>query len=234
MYCFLDTFGIVLHMRRKTQFAEGEYYHVYNRGVEKRDIFLDDYDRDRFQALLYAANGSRRFVYRELGENLYEKFDRGGPLVAIGAYVLMPNHFHILVKEIREGGIAIFMHKLLTAYSLYFNKRHQRVGPLFQGRFGDTHVSRDEHLKYLYAYIHLNPVKEALLKGVQINSDMSSIGRHLSGYEYSSFNDFMGVQRSERSILSTQEFPKYFSVKCDFRKFIAGWMRLKNVYGDGG
>ena len=140
-------------------FSEGEYYHVYNRGVDKRDIYLDNADRLRFNRLLHIANSTKPVVYKLVQRLPLDKVEVGERLVAIGAYCLMPNHFHLLVKEIKEGGITSFMEKLMTGYSKYFNKRNNRTGALFQGRFKAEHVDRDEYLKYLYAYIHLNPVK---------------------------------------------------------------------------
>jgi len=146
-------------MERKLTFSVGEYYHLYNRGVEKRNIFLEKRDSSRFQRLIYLANGTSPIRFSETEGQALNNIDRGDPLVAIGAYVLMPNHFHLLVKEVIENGLSKFMEKLATGYSMYFNKKHERVGPLFQGRFKGEHVDNDKYLKYLYAYIHLNPVK---------------------------------------------------------------------------
>src|ERR1700683_1654947 len=109
-------------MQRKIVLSQGEYYHVYNRGVEKRNIFRDEHDRRRFLKLLHVANGERPFVFRDIEHKQPEDIDRGKSLTAIGAYVLMPNHFHLLLKEIGDGRISSFMEKLLTGYSSYFNK----------------------------------------------------------------------------------------------------------------
>ena len=80
-------------------------------------------------------------------------------LVDIGAYCLMPNHFHLLIRETAEGNISRFMLKLQTGYPMYFNKKYQRTGALFEGKFKAKHITNDNHLKYLFAYLHLNPVK---------------------------------------------------------------------------
>ena len=213
-------------------FAEGEYYHLYNRGVDKRKIFLDDDDRDRFVRLLYVANGRQPFVFREIEHKSFEKIDRGEPLVAIGAYVLMPNHFHILLKEIEEGGVSLFMEKLLTAYSAYFNKRNKRNGRLFQGTYRAQHVHRDTYLKYLYAYIHLNPIKlidsKWQEKGIQNKKEAQ---RFLNQYRYSSYADYLGRDREEKSILSGEEFPPYFSEKKEFVEFVADWLTYNRADG---
>src|SRR3989344_8417316 len=114
-------------MERKIIFSEGEFYHLYNRGVEKRPIFSDRNDRERFLRLLFIANSTEPFDFREIADKKYSEIDRGELLVAIGAYCLMPNHFHLLIREIVPAGISLFMGKLATGYSMYFNKRHGRV-----------------------------------------------------------------------------------------------------------
>ena len=122
-------------MTRKISFSVGEYYHLYNRGVDKRNIFANKNDYGRFTALLYLCNSSKPI-------NISKHFDRKrsfqelfvvprkNTLVEIVSYCLMPNHFHILVYEKRESGISRFMQKLSTAYSMYFNVKRGRTGGL--------------------------------------------------------------------------------------------------------
>lgn len=216
-------------MQRNIVFSEGEYYHLYNRGVERRVIFMDAGDRERFVKLLYVANGTKPFEFRQIQNKQMGEINRDEPLVAIGAYVLMPNHFHILVKEIRENGISTFMEKLGTGYSMYFNKRSKRTGFLFEGNFKAEHVDRDEYLKYLYSYIHLNPVKlidpDWKEKGI---SNLSKAKKYLSEYQYSSYPDYTGVEREEQLILSPKEFPKYFDTLHEFNEFIQDWLKYKD------
>ena len=213
-------------MGRKIVFSEGEFYHVYNRGVEKRPIFSDRNDRERFLRLLFIANSTEPFDFREIADKKYSEIDRGELLVAIGAYCLMPNHFHLLIREIVPAGISLFMGKLATGYSMYFNKRHGRVGPLFQGRFKAQHVEKDTHLKYLFAYIHLNPVKiiDPHWKESGIR-DKARAKQYLNEYRYSSYPDYNGAEREEKDILTTKEFPAYFVKKHDFADFIHDWMQ---------
>ena len=148
-------------MARTFSFAIGEFYHIYNRGTEKRNIFASNSDRNHFLALLYFANQSEPADLKLQGRTLSETVEQktGTPLVEIVAYCLMPNHFHLLIREIEEGGISKFMQKLTTGYTMYFNKWHERNGSLFQGRFKATHVADDRYLRYLISYIHLNPIK---------------------------------------------------------------------------
>jgi putative transposase len=207
-------------MERKHVISEGEYYHLYNRGVEKRDIFLTPEDQQRFERLLYIANGTERFVFRDIAKKKLAEIDRGNPLVAIGAWVLMPNHFHILIKEITEGGTAAFMEKLCTGYSTYFNNRHDRVGPLFQGRYKSQHVTSDEHLKYLFAYIHLNPLKLLDPKWKERGSiAIDRAEKFMAEYKQSSYPVYKDVTREGHAILAKKVFPEYFSTKLDFVDF---------------
>ncbi|HEV7423627.1 MAG TPA: transposase, partial [Candidatus Paceibacterota bacterium] len=135
---------------RKQSFAIDEYYHLYNRGTEKRIIFLNKQDYRHFLFLMYICNTVKSIELRNIGEN----FDREETIVYIGAYCLMPNHFHILVREKIENGISTYMRKLLTAYSMYFNKKYERTGKLYEGVFKSIHASKDAYLKYLYSYTH--------------------------------------------------------------------------------
>jgi putative transposase len=217
---------------RKIPFAIDEYYHIYNRGVDKRIIFENDTDRRRFLAILYLCNGEVAIdMYKLFREgqsfpNLFS-FDRGEALVAIGAYCLMPNHFHILVKEIKEGGISLFMKKLQTAYSMYFNKKYERSGSLFQGPFGAQHVSDDRHLRYLFSYIHLNPIK--LIDHDWKNKDILNIDnaeRFLDSYSFSSFGEYRGISRPESAIVTKTAFPEYFETYKDFKVFIREWLTM--------
>jgi putative transposase len=216
-------------MERGVTFSIGEFYHIYNRGVEKRPIFISQDDYRRFIRLLFCANGTNAFVYRDIEHKPFNKIIRGEPLVAIGAWTLMPNHFHLLIKEIQEAGTSRFMEKLLTAYSSYFNKRYGRVGSLFQGRFAAQHGDTDEYLKYLFAYIHLNPVKlrEPAWKEEGIKN-MSQIKQFITTHPYSSFLDYHNSQRREEAcILTKSEFPEYFSSAKDFTDYIFDWLRYE-------
>src|SRR3989344_5475351 len=106
---------------RKQSFAVGEFYHLYNRGTEKRKIFSDRRDYNYLLFLMYICNTKKSIKLRDVSK----KFDREETIVNIGAYCLMPNHFHILIHEKIEGGISKYMLKLMTGYSMYFNKKHK-------------------------------------------------------------------------------------------------------------
>lgn len=215
-------------MNRKYPFSVGEYYHLYNRGVEKRNVFIDKKDWERFLKLLYVANSNIPFRFTDIENKSINEIERGDPIVAIGAYVLMPNHFHILVKEIIPNGLSIFVQKISTGYSMYFNKKYERVGSLLQGRFKAQHIKRDEHLKFLYAYIHLNPVKlvEPKWQEIGIKNKNSAI-RLINNYRYSSYEDYCGSGREESRILSKEEFPSHFSDTHNFKVYVDEWLSLR-------
>ena len=143
-------------MARKIKFEVDEWYHCYNRGVDKRVIFDNDYDYSRFIKLLYICNHSQSIVFRDLLTNIprgeFFDFPADQSLVDIRAYCLMPNHFHLLLDYKKEGGISFFMQKLLTAYSKYYNSKKKRSGSLFGGNFKATHLNMDEYLQYIYSY----------------------------------------------------------------------------------
>jgi putative transposase len=142
----------------------------------------------------------------------------------------MPNHFHLLVHEKEEGGISAFMQKLSTAYSLYFNKKHNRTGKLFEGVFMATHANEDEYLKYLFAYIHLNPVKMIEPKwrdrGIV---NMARVKKFLSDYYFSSYLDYASGARSEAVILNKNTFPKYFENRKEFHGHLNDWLNYKEI-----
>lgn len=210
--------------------AIGEYYHLYNRGTDKRDVFMDAYDRNRFMTLLYLCN-SREMVNIEnqfrkgLTFSELMKVDRDRDIVHIGAYCLMLNHFHILIREKEENGISLFMQKLSTAYTMYFNKKYKRSGALFEGTYKSRHIDTDEYLKYLFSYIHLNPVKiiEPRWKENSI-VDRVRAKKYLEKYYCSSYLDYIGLARKESKILERGAFPEYFSKPKDFSDFIEDWL----------
>lgn len=216
-------------MQRSIEISVGEYYHIYNRGVEKRDIFLDERDRERFVKLLYLANGEKPFSFRAIQGLPLASIDVGEKKVAIIAYVLMPNHFHLLLKEIVDGGISGFMEKFLTAYAMYFNKKYERVGALFQGTFKAKHIEHDEYLKYLFAYIHLNPIKllEPRWRELGIH-DKKGAEQYLDKYRFSSYLDYIGVERTERLILTKEEAPEYFADTYEFKDFLRDWLKYED------
>ncbi|MBU2009974.1 transposase [Patescibacteria group bacterium] len=216
-------------MERKFQFEIDEYYHLYNRGTNKMLIFSDILDKERFIKLLFVCNNTKPVIFRTIQKKALDKIDSGETLVDIGLYCLMPNHFHLLVREKVENGISLFVEKIATAYSMYFNKKNERTGGLFEGTFKATHANEDNYLKYLFAYIHLNPVKlidsDWKEKGI---SDIKKAKHFLEKYKYSSYLDYIDIKRPENLILNKSAFPEYFTNSQDFNDFIEDWLS----YGD--
>jgi REP element-mobilizing transposase RayT len=124
----------------------GACHHVYGRGIEKRDIFLDDRDRQLF--------------LERVGFNL-KRWE-----ISCIAWALMPNHFHLLVRS-WEGDLSSFMRCLLTGYSMYFNGRYDRVGHLFQNRYKSRMISKESHMRVAIRYIHLNPLRGRQVKSIR-------------------------------------------------------------------
>ncbi len=211
---------------RKISFITGEYYHLYTRGVEKRVIFLDMRDYEYFLYLMYLCNTKRPIRIKSLDE----KFEKGEPIIDIGAYCLMPNHIHILVHEKIEKGISTYMLKLLTAYSMYFNLKYKRIGRLYESTFKSSHVDNDDrYLKYLYAYIHLNPAK-LIDKNWKENPTKSSekLLQFVFDYKYSSLQEYLKtVVTSKRKIINGNVFPAYFRTPMDHKKELLEWLSLQ-------
>lgn len=216
-------------MSRAYSFAPGEYYHIYNRGVEKRLIFLNKDDYERFTNLLFFCNSSTAVntSRQRKGLTFTDYLDRKGEnIIDIGAYCLMPNHFHLLVKERSGRGISMFMQKLLTAYSMYFNVKNSRKGRLFESSYLSTHASYDQYLKYLFAYIHLNPIKLIEPKWKEVGlQNTERIKKYLSHYALSSFKDYTGETRDSGLILNKKEFPDYFPRPKDFTNSMFDWIK---------
>ncbi|OGC93920.1 hypothetical protein A2389_02380 [Candidatus Adlerbacteria bacterium RIFOXYB1_FULL_48_10] len=221
-------------MSRNIEFTPGEFFHVYNRGTEKRNIFMQQTDYERFQALLYIANSNLAIRFEDIkrqGSTLLDFYtlERERTFVDIYAYVLMPNHFHILIKQKHQNGISQFMHKLSTAYTMYFNIRNERTGALFQGRYKAKHVDEDRYLKYLISYIHLNPIKliEPSWKETRIQ-DKSAAKDYLNTYTYSSYLDFIGQIRPENAILPHEYSPSYFAELRSFEYEVIDWLSYRD------
>src|SRR3989338_5362626 len=130
---------------RKIQLANGENYHVYNRGVDKRRLFLEKEDLELFFQSMGEFNSTEPIG--SIYENTFaEKKLRGTPLVNFIAYCVNPNHFHFILRQIADRGIEKFMHRLGTGYTMYFNNKNKRSGSLFQGKFKAVHVDSNEYI----------------------------------------------------------------------------------------
>lgn len=143
-------------MSRKTPIVTGEIYHVYNRGVDKRSIVEDDFDSERFLKSMIAFNTERPVLSLRNAELQNSGSTPDDPLVEILAYCLNPNHFHLILRQVVDGGISEFMKRLSGGYTWYFNNKYERSGSLFQGRYKSVHVDTNEYLLQLSVYVTLN------------------------------------------------------------------------------
>jgi REP element-mobilizing transposase RayT len=144
---------------RNIEFANGEFYHVFNRGVDKRNIFSNRSQQyfffNRLQ-LLNTTDNSKYFNNQRNKHKDQEVNGSGEKLVSIVAYSLLPNHYHLLLKQEVDNGISQFMQRLGTSYTMFFNQQEKRSGSLFQGKFKATHLSGEYALPTVSAYVNLN------------------------------------------------------------------------------
>ena len=162
-------------------YVENSFYHVYNRGVEKRAIFLDDQDYRTFLHFLEIyLSPSKSLASPVLTRSDLVRPRPVRPIdreVELLAYCLMPNHFHLLVRQVTKNGMTKLIRRIATVYAMYFNERNQRVGTLFQGKYKAVLLDSEEQLLHLSRYIHLNPVE--LTRSDPLNYDYSSYGYYL-------------------------------------------------------
>jgi len=183
---------------RSASLSNRQIYHIYNRGVDKRNIFLNTKDYQRFSDSLFVFNNTENLNGRRFTTLLRDKGNDS--LVNVIAYCLMPNHFHLLLEQLTDNGITKFLQKMTTSYTMYFNKKYSRTGALIQGVFKRSHIKSNGRLLEMSRYIHRNPIK--ILTGE--NSASLSLKKELLTYQWSSLPDYAGVS-IEPKIISNKE-----------------------------
>jgi len=180
---------------RKIKICEGEYYHIYNRGVDKKDIFIDkrDYARFLFCVLFFQSPLSLvnppSYINYFIGHsvfNISQKIKKqiiSDKYVELVSFIFMPNHFHLIVKEKVAGGISQYMQRIQNSFTKYFNTKYKKNGHLFQGPYQIVYIEDDEQLLYLSSYIHRNC---RVLNGWKNKEEK---------YPWSSYSDFLGPNR---------------------------------------
>ncbi len=210
---------------RKIKFQIGNSYHLYNRGVDNRNVFVSQEDYDRFEAYLYLLNDTEsaraaNYFVGKRPETIF-KSARAEQLVAIGAYSFMPTHFHMIASPLIAGGLSKFMQKLTTAYTMYFNDKYQRSGSLFEGTYKAHEPTSENHLKYLLAVTHLAP---AQLFNKAWRDDnvfaLESIAGSLMDYRYSSIGEYIN---DKHIVTSPNFFPRYFGRAKNIDTYIRYW-----------
>ena len=185
MWKYIDTSGKEKHNKimpyRIAPLVNKQVYHVFNRGVEKRNVFTDRRERVRFLATIRYYQQIRPPVkFSQAGESEKENLS-DNKLVEIIAYCLMPNHFHFLLKQINDNGISTFIRRLINSYTRYFNTKNERIGSLFQGPFKAVRTESNEQLLHVTRYIHLNPL-------------VGYLARDLQDFEWSSYLTYIGLK----------------------------------------
>jgi len=215
---------------RKEPFSVGNYVHVYNRGNRKQAIVHDNKDRNRFLHSLFYFNTEQtpsnplQELY-ELRLNLNKSewpwpknWRPRKPIVSIVAFVLMKNHFHLLLKEIKEGGISKFMQRLGTGISMHYNIKYQESGSLFQGSYKARCVDEDLYLKYLSLYIQIKNTFELYPGGLKkATKEFDKAYNWAVSYPYGSLGDFVGVR--DRGIIVKNIFSELFSNSEEYKDF---------------
>lgn len=203
----------------KCEISVGEYYHIYNRGIDKKNIFNNESDFARFllsilclQSPLTINNIGRltsEFVQHPMLNKLDIDIDEiiSNRMVELVGFSLMPNHFHLILKEEKEGGISKYMQRVQNSYTKYSNIKNKRKGYLLEGKFNRVHVKDNEQLLYLSAYVHRNPRE---LKGWR--------GKEHE-FPWSSFIDYVGDNRWGK-LIAPEIILDQFSNKREYRNFV--------------
>ena len=218
------------------QFEIGGIYHVVKRATEGRKIFRKPQDSHRFilglefYNNLEPANLWNLIVGSDparLGERLEEQRSKKRmPITELMAFVLMPNHIHLILREIKENGISAYIQKL-GGYSTYFNKQYHRTGLLFQSRFKAIRVEDDAQLNTVFSYVHTNPVElwESGWKERRVKNSERAI-RKLEDYWASSYNDYVGVSKFPH-VIDRKFFLDFYGDEKRCKQAIADWVIFK-------
>lgn len=228
---------------RKTKLNNGEIYHIVLRGIEKRLLFQSEDDYRRAIRNIIEFNDAQRtsWTYRQ---NYYEtrprssypqgerkvNADRDQLLVSVLAFCLMPNHIHLLLQQKKENGISLLMRKFGTGYAGYFNRKYERQGYLFQGRFKAIHIKTDNQLRSVFIYIHTNPaslVDSCWKEGGIKNIDQTI--KFIENYKWSSYSDYLGKENF-LSAIDYGLFNGMMNTK-EWQKFVNEWVKYKSFRG---
>lgn len=185
-------------------FVNDQIYHVYNRGSEKRRIFNNRRDYLRFlKTIAYYQITGPKPKFSRFYRSVF-KLDYSKKIIDILAYCLMPNHIHLLAKQLKDGGITEFVGKTANSYTKYYNTKYDRVGHLFQGEFKAVLVEDDNQLMHVHRYIHLNPL-------------VSSFVDNLEDYEWSSYKEFT---QAFSGLCSKSEIMSFFKLPKNYKNFV--------------
>jgi len=220
---------------KRPQLVNGEIYHLVLRGVGDTKIFRDKDDYWRAIFSLYEFNTTEPIEIRlqrkkrQSVKNGGQSSDERNLLVEILAFCFMPNHIHLLITQKLEDGITQFMRKFGTGYAYYFNKKYERKGHLFQGRFMAVHVKSDAQLEVVFIYIHTNPISLIDFKWKKEGTaNAQKAIKFLENYKWSSFPDYTGAQNFP-SIIEKKFLIDALGGKKNCREIVLDWIRGKKV-----
>ncbi len=200
---------------RKHTFVIGEYYHIYNRGVDKRKTFMDKYDLSRFLKSLIEFNTEEPigsiYSLSFQKEKLSSRTTKSNKLVSIITYCINPNHFHLILTPLAEKGIEKFMQRI-GGYTRYFNEKHKRNGSLFQGKFKSKHIADNKYLLHLSTYVNMN--------------NRNSLGSSTTKLSKSSLEEYT---ENEKGVCDTKIVLEQFRNPKEYKKFaLESWQDTQN------
>lgn len=215
---------------KTVKFATDCLYHIYNRGVDGREIFMEDKDYIRFIHSLYEFN-DKKFALpyqRIFKKEAFSGITHRQALVNILCFCLMPNHFHLILQQLTDGGITKFMRKLGTGFTMYFNIKYARKGVLFQSQFRAIAIETDSYLLNLSRYIHLNPIEliEPNWKQEGIKN-WRAAQSFLRQYRWSSFMDYLDIENFPY-LIHKDFIQDYFKDILAYRDFVERFL-IKDI-----
>ena len=235
--CAVCVYLITIDVRRPYIKIKMEIYHILNRGVDKRKIFLDEQDYFRGIHDLYEFNDINkvnnlthffRKEYKDVGRPYIEKKERE-MLVDILAFCFMPNHYHLLVTPRVENGVSLFMKKFNGGYAKYFNTKYKRDGALFQGRYKKVLVKTDAHFIHLPYYIHLNPLDMVAPEWRDRKiKDYDKAIKFLESYRWSSHPDYLGKENFP-SVTNRTLLLGFFGGEEKYKKSTEKWIEQLDI-----
>jgi len=224
---------------KRPPLVNNEIYHIVLRGVGKELIFkdLDDYYRGIFS--LFEFNNSKpveirirrrkRKIQKSKGEQFSDARDK---MIEVLQFCFMPNHLHLLLKQIRDRGITDFMRKFGAGYATYFNKKYERKGHLFQGRFYAVHIKKEEQLQTAFVYIHTNPISltepKWKVEGIQ---NPQKVVKFLEDYKWSSYQDYL-EKNNFPSVTEREFLLEIMGGAKECKKSVDDWIKYKKELKD--
>jgi putative transposase len=224
---------------KRPQLVNGEIYHIVMRAIDGLQLFRNNKDYFRMMRDLFEFNDENPvcWQHRKLSENGSrndKERKKREMIVEILAFCLMSNHIHLLIRQLKEGGISKFMRKLGAGYGNYYNKKYERQGHVFQGKFRAVRIKNDEQLITVFVYIHTNPVailfsgwKERGIKSENLNE----VTEFLEDYRWSSYSDYLN-KKNFPSLTNREFLTKMMGSQEDCQRFVKRWLEFKQELAD--